>query len=86
MAKMEPLFMDIGARLVALRKSQSDLSQKAWAEKHGFNQTQYNNWENGTRRIPVDDAERLCELYRVSLDFIYRGKRDGLPDSVRKVL
>jgi DNA-binding XRE family transcriptional regulator len=86
MNELGPPFADVGARLIALRKSQSDLNQKDWAGKHGFSQTQYNNWENGTRRIPVDDAERLCQLYGVSLDFIYRGRRDGLPESVRNTL
>ena len=78
-------FSDDGERLIRLRTSQSDLSQKAWAEKHGFNGTQYNNWETGKRRIPVDAAEKLCDAYGLTLDFVYRGRRDGLPDSIRKV-
>lgn len=86
MAQGESEFSDIGARLAAVRQAFSDLSQKAWAEKHAFNQTQYNNWEKGTRRIPVENAERLCSLYGLTLDFIYRGRRDGLADSASKVL
>lgn len=78
-------FIDVGERLARLRASQSDLSQKAWAEKHGFNGTQYNNWETGKRRIPVDAAEKLCDAYGLTLDFVYRGRRDGLPESIRKV-
>jgi len=77
---------DIGGRLANVRQAFSGLSQRAWAEKHGFSITQYNNWEKGVRRIPVDDAERLCDLYGLTLDFIYRGRRDGLSDTASKVL
>lgn len=86
MAQGEQEFSEIGARLSRIRQAFSDLSQKAWAEKHNFNQTQYNNWEKGTRRIPVENAERLCSLYGLTLDFIYRGRRDGLAESASKVL
>lgn len=86
MAQGESEFSEIGARLASVRQAFSDLSQKAWAERHNFNQTQYNNWEKGTRRIPVENAERLCTLYGLTLDFIYRGRRDGLSESAAKVL
>lgn len=79
-------FEEIGARLTRIRQAFSDLSQKAWAEKHNFNKTQYNNWEKGTRRIPVECAEKLCGLYGLTLDFIYRGRRDGLAENASKVL
>lgn len=79
-------FAKIGARLAAVRTGFSDLSQKSWAEKQGFNVTQYNNWERGIRRIPVDEAEKLADAYGLTLDFIYRGRRDGLSDTARNVL
>ncbi len=86
MAQGESEFAEIGARLVGVRLAFSDMSQKAWAEKHNFNKTQYNNWEKGTRRIPVECAEKLCSLYGLTLDFIYRGRRDGLAETASKVL
>jgi DNA-binding XRE family transcriptional regulator len=86
MAQGEQEFSEIGARLASIRQAFSDLSQKAFAEKHNFNQTQYNNWEKGTRRIPVESAERLCTVYGLTLDFIYRGRRDGLSESASKAL
>lgn len=79
-------YADIAARLIAIRKSQSDDNQKEWAERHGFSPTQYNNWEKGTRRISVDCAEKLCNLYGITLDFIYRGRRDGLSENIRKAV
>lgn len=62
------------------------MSQKAFADRHNFGHTQYNNWETGTRRIPVDAAETLCEAYGLTLDFVYRGRRDGLSEKASKVL
>lgn len=86
MAQEPAEYDDIGKRLTLVRQGFSDLSQKAWAEKHGFEPTQWNNWERGRRRIPVENAERLCELYGLTLDFLYRGRRDGLSETASKVL
>ena len=85
MAEVSP-YPEIGARLAAIRMAFSDLKQNAWAERHGFAPTQWNNWEKGARRIPVESAERLCALYGLTLDFIYRGRRDGLSESASKAL
>lgn len=79
-------FHDVAVRLRQIREAFSDLSQKDWAEKHGFNKTQYNNWEKGLRRIPVENAERLSDTYGLTLDFIYRGRRDGLSETASKAL
>ena len=86
MAQGESEFSEIGARLLRVREAFSDLSQKAWAEKHNFQPTQWNNWEKGTRRIPVENAERLCALCGLSLDFIYRGRVDALSEKAAKAL
>lgn len=72
-------FIEIGARLREVRELSGVETRKDWAAINGFNATQYTNWENGTRRIPVDAAERLCDRYGLTLDFIYRGRRNGLP-------
>ncbi|MER5171612.1 helix-turn-helix domain-containing protein [Thioclava kandeliae] len=79
-------FPEIGERLRAVREAMSNLNQKDWASKNGFSISQYSNWENGLRRISVDEAQRLCDLYGLTLDFIYRGRRDGLPESLRNSL
>lgn len=85
MTEKQP-YQHIGARLRAIRLGYSDQNQKGWADKNGFNLTQYNNWESGSRRIPVDHAEKLCRTYRVTLDFIYMGNVDGLSENARKLL
>ena len=79
-------FAEIGQRLAAIRTAFGDLSQRDWALKHAFGVTQWNNGENGTRRIPIESAEKLGALYGLTLDFVYRGRRDGLASSALKVL
>ena len=79
-------YAEIGARLAAIRTAESPMTQKEWAEKHGFGVSQYNNWEKGIRRITVDEAERLCEIYSLTLDFIYRGKLSGVPENIKNSL
>lgn len=79
-------YPDIGHRLASIRQGFSDLNQTEWAKRHNFATTQYNNWEKGTRRIPVEASEKLCEIYGLTLDFIYRGRRDGLSETASKVL
>lgn len=79
-----PQYAEIGARLTSIREAFSELNQKDWAEKHGFSSTQYNNWEKGARRIPVEAAEVLCEKYGLTLDAIYRGAVLGLSDEAKK--
>ena len=86
MGEADQLYLAIGARLAAIREGFGGLDQRAWADKHQFGVTQWNNWERGVRRIPVENSEKLCLLYGLTLDFIYMGRRDGLSDRASKVL
>ena len=81
-----PPFAEIGARLASVREGFSELGKKAWAEKHSFGETQYHNWEKGERRITVDEAQKLADTYGLTLDWIYRGRRDGLSEKASKVV
>lgn len=78
-------FLAVGGRLKQIREGFSGLNQAAWAQKHSFGVTQYNNWEKGTRRIPVEAAEKLCDIYGLTLDAIYRGRLDGVSEKALKV-
>lgn len=82
----EATYPEIGQRLADVRRAFSNMNQAQWAAKHGFGVTQYNNWEKGARRITVDAAERLCDAYGLTLDFVYRGRRDGLSENALKAL
>lgn len=84
MANDDAPHTDIGRRVEAIRTGFSNLSQRAWADRHNFSPTQYNNWEKGVRRIPLEAAEKLCRSYGLTLDFIYLGRRDGLSEMASK--
>lgn len=89
MAEELPQFADIAVRLRGIREAFSGdmvLTKAQWAAKHGFGVTQYHNWEKGIRRIPLDDAEFLCDLYGLTLDWIYRNRRDCLSATASKRL
>jgi transcriptional regulator with XRE-family HTH domain len=79
-------YPEIGERLRRIREGFTDDTRRAWSARQQFNETQYNNWEAGLRRIPVEAAERLCDRYGLTLDFIYRGRMDGLSENAKKVL
>jgi len=87
MAKDDYPYPEIGARLVKLRVTiDPGITQKDWAKRHHFSATRLNNWELGARRIPIDEAELLCQRYGLTLDWIYRGNVSGLAENMRNVL
>ncbi len=61
--------MDIGSRLIELRKKQG-LSQAALSQQLGINRSTYAEWEIGRRRPELDSLIKLAEFYKVSTDFI----------------
>lgn len=72
-------YPEIGARLRRLRATYGpEESATSWAAIHGFNRPQYAHWETGARRIPLEAAEKLADLYGLSLDWFYRGRWSGL--------
>ncbi|THH36565.1 XRE family transcriptional regulator [Aliishimia ponticola] len=79
-------YPDIAARLRRVREGFSDCNRKEWAKHHGFNPTQYTNWENGTRRIPIDAASALSAKYGLTLDWIYLGREDALSATARNAV
>lgn len=79
-------YIEIGGRLRLIRKAFSGDTQKMWADRHNLNRTQVNNWERGLRRVPVDVAEKMCDTYGLTLDFIYRGRLDGISGDAKKAL
>lgn len=78
-------FWEIGGRLKAIRKS-TGLSATDFVKLLGIPYTRYINWETGARRLKPEDAELFCDLFSVSMDFIYRGKFSTLPENVMKQL
>ena len=68
----------IAARLRRLRQS-ADLSQAELCRKIDCAPNRWNQYEKGDRIITLEIADRLCDLFGVTLDWIYRGDQSGLP-------
>jgi transcriptional regulator with XRE-family HTH domain len=39
----------------------------------------YSQYETGARPLTIDAAQRICNEYGVTLDWLYRGDRSTLP-------
>ena len=63
-------------RLRDLRED-TDLSQKALAEKLRMHTTTYARYETGERELPLSVAIKLADFYKVSLDYL-AGRSDKL--------
>ena len=58
-------------------REDSDLSQKALAEKLNMHTTTYARYETGEREIPLNIAIKLADFYKVSLDYL-AGRSDKM--------
>jgi len=68
----------IGRRLRATRDA-LDLKQGEFVAVCDIAQNTYSQWETGARRPSIDEAIRLCDAHRLTLDWIYLGDASGLP-------
>lgn len=69
---------DIARRLITLREALGH-NQSAFAALVEVSQPAMNNYEKGIRRPDLDVAINIQLRTGVTLDWIYLGKRDGLP-------
>lgn len=56
-------------------REDNDLTQTQVAEYLGTSQTMYARYERGANELPIRHLLKLCDLYKVSSDFIL-GKTD----------
>lgn len=61
----------------ALKKRPSEFADAA-----GVARSTYSNWKNGKGRPELTQALKLCAVYGLTLDWIYRGIMEGLPARV----
>jgi transcriptional regulator with XRE-family HTH domain len=78
-------FADISNRLRAVRKYY-DLNSKDFAEQAGVPPKSYSQWESGQFRVSIDGALKIQSRYGISLDFIYTGRLDTLPNRIATAL
>jgi transcriptional regulator with XRE-family HTH domain len=72
----------VAERLLWLRKH-LELSQREFAQSLGILNTQLNNWEKGKQRLSLQGALKINSVYGTSLDFLFLGRADTLPHTLR---
>ena len=68
----------IAARLRAVRMALG-MSAAEICRTANIRPNTWSQWENARQRPQIDEAARLCNVTGVTLDYIYRGERGGLP-------
>jgi DNA-binding XRE family transcriptional regulator len=76
----------VGWRLELLREALTPFDQKRMAEHLGITPSGWHHYSKGSNRPTLDVAMKLCRLYGVTLDWIYRGHRYAVPPSVQERL
>lgn len=51
-------------------REDSDLTQEDIANKLGEHLTTYRRWETGEREMPIHIMLKLCDIYKVTPDYI----------------
>ncbi|MFS8180865.1 helix-turn-helix domain-containing protein [Pseudovibrio denitrificans] len=59
------------------------LQQNEFATSIGMTRTQVNNWERATGRLSLNGAMQINNVYGTSLDFLFLGRADTLPQNMR---
>lgn len=68
----------IGERL-RLTRQVAGLNQNEFCGRANIAANTYNQYEQGKRRPSLDHANALCDAYKLTLDWIYRGDPSNLP-------
>ena len=71
----------IAKRLEATREALG-LSAAELCRQIDIKPNRWSQYESGERRITEEVASRLCDRFRLTLDWIYRGDASGLPRHV----
>jgi transcriptional regulator with XRE-family HTH domain len=75
----------IGARIARIREI-TGATQTAFAKGVGASQGTLSAWESGKRPPGLKAGHQLCDVYGVTLDYIFRGDISGLSQSFLREL
>lgn len=75
-------FKALGQRLEMTREA-LDISAADLCKRLDIKPNRWSQYESGERRITIPVAEKLCDEFDLSMDWIYRGKAAQLPNSLR---
>jgi transcriptional regulator with XRE-family HTH domain len=74
---------EVGKRLRATRQA-LDIHQAGIARIANISPQAWSNYEGGRRKPEMKEAVHLCELFALTLDWIFRGRIDTLPRELAK--
>lgn len=72
----------VAARLKVAREALKYKSQRKFAREAGIKPSAYNQYEKAVNRPELEAAVLLCERYKLTLDYIYRGELSNIPGPV----
>lgn len=61
-------------------------NQRDFAAKAGIGSSTYNQYETATTYPSLEEAHRLCDTYKLTLDWIFRGNASTLRRDVENAL
>lgn len=79
--KISGRYANIANRLRVVR-AYFEMGSKEFADQAGVPPKSYSQWESGDFRVSIDGAIRLRDRYGISMDFIYTGSLDTLPNKI----
>lgn len=82
---LSPTAVGAGARIAALRKI-ADITQERLAALLHVTQSTIAKWETGERMADPDRMTTICSRFKVTMDFLYRGRLEGVPRDLALVL
>jgi len=77
--------LDVSERLRISREALK-LTQAALCRTTGISTAAWNNAETGDARIGLDNAILLCQATGLTLDWVFRGVRGGLPGPINEAI
>lgn len=75
----------VGPRITALRETLK-MSKAQFADAVGLDRSSLTKIEKGKAGLDIVIGERIATLFRVDLDFIYRGELSDIPSDLRPPL
>jgi len=75
----------IAERLEIIRAVKG-LSQKDFVTPAGVNESTYSQYKRGTQAPDLEQANKLCDTWGLTLDWIYRGDNSGLDPNLRDAI
>jgi transcriptional regulator with XRE-family HTH domain len=74
-------FIQIGERLRLTRQALG-MTQAAFAKHVGIARNTFNQYETGVNQLSIENAHALCDAYKLTFDWLYRGDVGQLPHTL----